>query len=58
MYINCRKIRFLDRKIEELKAQTCNLLSKKTPHVYIQDIERKINEFSGKSIFYLKCGFS
>lgn len=57
MYINCRKIRFLERSIDELKAQVSNLLSKKTSHVHIQKIERKMKEFSGKFIFYLKCRF-
>lgn len=58
MYINCRKIRFLERNIDELKAQASNLLSKKTTHVHIQDIERKMKEFSGKFILYLKCRFA
>lgn len=58
MYINYRKIRCLEREINELKSQARKLLSTKTSHLYIQDIERKIKKFSGKSIFYLKCGFS
>lgn len=44
-----RKIRCLEREINELKSQARKLLSTKTSHLYIQDIERKIKKFSGST---------
>lgn len=43
------KIRCLEREINELKSQARKLLSTKTSHLYIQDIERKIKKFSGST---------